>query len=329
MSSLNEVQKVADALAKNLDADILLFNAPLQRGVDRKIISLCASRKKRRNVLLIIVSEGGDADVAYRVSRCLQSTYTPGGKFICLISGYCKSAATVLVLGANELVFSRHGELGPLDVQMTKEDELWEWQSGLTVTASLGTLNEKAFAAFEDFFFRTKYDLRGGITLKTSAEVAAELTTGLYAPIFEQFDPMHIGDAARALLIAQQYGIRLDRRARNMKKETLQDLISGYPSHGFVIDCEEAAGLFVNVRKATEEEEALEKLLGDCWCIPIDERKQTPRVEFLSTELEEVADGAEVANVPDESAQHGPGKALAQAAGATTGNGDSGKQIPV
>jgi ClpP class serine protease len=40
------------------------------------------------------------------------------------VSGYCKSAGTLIALGANELAFGEHGELGPLDVQIAKRDEV-------------------------------------------------------------------------------------------------------------------------------------------------------------------------------------------------------------
>ena len=44
-------------------------------------------------------------------------------------------------MGAHELVVSDHGELGPLAVQMSKKDELWLTQTGLTVTDTLRSLH--------------------------------------------------------------------------------------------------------------------------------------------------------------------------------------------
>ncbi|HEX6503230.1 MAG TPA: hypothetical protein VF011_08270, partial [Terriglobales bacterium] len=131
----------ANALAEALNADVFVYNAPMERGNDRKVIATVGARQRRRaNVLLLLVTEGGDPDVAYRISRCFQFSY-PEGKFFCFISGFCKSAGALVALGAYELIFSEHGEIGPIDVQMGKKDELWEWQSGLTVNASLSALN--------------------------------------------------------------------------------------------------------------------------------------------------------------------------------------------
>ena len=49
-----EVTAAAEALAAELKADIFVCNAPIERGTDRKIISLVHSRKRLRpNVLLV------------------------------------------------------------------------------------------------------------------------------------------------------------------------------------------------------------------------------------------------------------------------------------
>ena len=46
--------------------------------------------------------------------------------------------------------------------------------------------------------------------------------------------------------VAMEYGNRLNRG--NLKEGALARLISGYPSHGFIIDRDEAATLFERVR---------------------------------------------------------------------------------
>ena len=38
----------------------------------------------------------------------------------------CKSAGTLLLIGATSLIISDRGELGPLDVQLSKPDEIFE-----------------------------------------------------------------------------------------------------------------------------------------------------------------------------------------------------------
>ena len=90
---------------------------------------------------MILFTEGGDADAAYKISRLLQQWY---GQFTCFLPGYCKSAGTIVLMGANEIVINDDGEMGPVDIQMAKKDELAEYQSGLTVLTALTALHDKA-----------------------------------------------------------------------------------------------------------------------------------------------------------------------------------------
>ena len=243
------------ALANELDADVILYNGPLMRPWDNIFIQQCVTRRKRPNVLLILVTEGGDADCAYRIARCLQTQYE---KFQLFVTGYCKSAGTLLATGAHELIISDHGELGPLDVQLSKKDELWQRQSGLIGLDTLRALQGSAFEAFEQFFLQLKAKSGDTVSLRTATEIAAELTSGLFAPLYAQVDPLDIGEARRAMSIAQDYGNRLFQQGRNIAEEgVLERLTSAYPSHGFVIDRLEAKGLFLNVREPTEQESAL------------------------------------------------------------------------
>jgi membrane-bound ClpP family serine protease len=152
----------ANAIANATDTDVILINGTIYRPLDKEVISLCQGRTRRTNVMLILVTEGGDADAAFRIARCLQTSYK---RFTLFVTGYCKSAGTLIALGAEELVFLETGELGPLDVQMTKPDELVQTQSGLTLTSALETLNEQAFKAFESFMLSTIG--RGGAQIST------------------------------------------------------------------------------------------------------------------------------------------------------------------
>lgn len=127
----------------------------------------------------MLVTTGGDPDAAYRIARCLQTNYE---RFLLYVSDYCKSAGTIIALGAHELVMSDHGELGPLDVQMFKKDEIWERQSELTVMDALSALQDNALKAFEQFFLHTKGKIGGSITLRTASQIATEMTTGLLTP---------------------------------------------------------------------------------------------------------------------------------------------------
>ncbi|MCY3963658.1 MAG: hypothetical protein OXG83_01365 [Acidobacteria bacterium] len=277
------IQELADAVAAERQADVILYNGPIQRHTDGQLIATCASRQRHPNVLFILVTMGGDADAAYRIARCLQESYA---NYVLYVSGYCKSAGTLCAIGANQLVISDHGELGPLDVQMFKKDELWETQSGLTVLDSLLALQDNAFSAFEKFFLNTKARSGGSVTLRTATKIATEMATGLFAPLYGQLDPLHIGEAARAMSIAGHYGRRLLSKGRNIPDDALDFLMSQYPSHGFVIDREEARSLFSQVAAPSAAERALADALGDIALWPRNPVSGEPHspFHFLSAE---------------------------------------------
>ena len=71
-------QEVADAMAKENNCDVLLLNGLISRPLDIQLIDLCASRRRQANILFVLVTEGGDADPAYRIARCLQESYEVG-----------------------------------------------------------------------------------------------------------------------------------------------------------------------------------------------------------------------------------------------------------
>ena len=190
-----EKKSAADIVAEQLDADVILYNGFLHRPQDELLIGECTKRCRRENVLLVLVTPGGDADPAYRIAKCLQTKYK---RFFLYVSGYCKSAGTLVAIGAHELIISDHGELGPLDVQLSKEDELGERRSGLAISNTLEQLQNDAFDAFEQFFLEIKKRSRGSITSRMATQIATDMVTGLFAPLYGQVNPLSIGEAGRA-----------------------------------------------------------------------------------------------------------------------------------
>jgi hypothetical protein len=248
------IEQVSD----ELDADIVLLNADLERGIDNRFIAGIKRAKQHQNLMLILVTNGGDADVAYRIARYAQNNYE---KFIVFVSGYCKSAGTLCVLGAHEIIMCDQGELGPLDVQFFKKDDLGETNSGLVIEEALNSLQYKAFAMFERNMMAIKSKSRGQISFRLATEIATKISVGLFEPIIRQIDPVMLGDVGRSMAIAKAYGARLKIEGKNLCEGSLDILVDTYPSHGFVIDRRDAEKLFLNIKKPTNEEELLVQIL--------------------------------------------------------------------
>ncbi len=251
------------SIHKSLDADVYYVSGGLHAPA-HEALRLCVEQYAAKpNCLLLLTTLGGDADVAYGMARCLQRKYE-NGRFVVFVSETCKSAGTLLTIGANELIMTDHSDLGPLDVQLGKPDELGEVISGLTPVQALKFLSDETFKLFEYYFLELMRRSDYRITTKTASEIASRITTGLFAPIYAQLDPMRLGEYRRDMMVAAEYGKRLDQgnlKTGEARSDPLQRLTHEYPSHGFVIDREEAQEIFNMVRPPERQETALAALL--------------------------------------------------------------------
>jgi hypothetical protein len=238
------------------DADLYIFNGPIEGDTSQHFVSLvCNKKDRRKHVFLFLTTHGGDPHAAYRMAKTLRRKYPR--KFRLLVAGPCKSAGTLIALGASEIAFGPRGELGPLDVQMTKPDEIFVFGSGLDVLQAVSAVTDTAFRQFETYMVQLASKSGGSISTKTASEIASQFATGLFNPIMAQIDPLRLGETQRAITIATEYGQRLSQGLDNLQASALDRLIVSYPSHGFVIDLEEAQKLFVNVSEFSSPEFAI------------------------------------------------------------------------
>ena len=119
------------------------------------------------------------------MTRYLKTCHS-NGKLLLLIDRVCKSAGTLVALGADALIMSDRAELGPLDTQLEKPDEVGGHHSGLVVVQTLRTLQEETFRLFEDYFLKLRARSGLRITTRTAAELACTMATGLFGPTYAQ-----------------------------------------------------------------------------------------------------------------------------------------------
>lgn len=261
----DDINELIRAVESSYEANVFLHIGNMDPNYDDNFmhwIKNCGERKK--NALLILHTLGGSADVAYRIARAFQIFYVgsskesqekSGGKFIIYVASECKSAGTLLAIGSDLIIMNHESELGPLDVQLRKPDEVGERTSGLAPMQAMNSLRNQAMSHYKELFKALRYDLE--LSTRISVEVAVSLTTGLLSPIYAQLDPIRMGEIERTMDIASAYGERLSKQSKSLKEGALGRLIADYPSHGFVIDRLEAKELFSNVDEPTPELERL------------------------------------------------------------------------
>lgn len=216
-------------------------------------------------VALLIESPGGSAECAYSIAKLLQRRC---GAFTAIVANWAKSAATLLALGASEIILAEHGQLGPLDVQVydpAREEE----NSALNETQAL----ERLHAAGLEALVNTLYALRAGLMspqhratkkFETLLPHAVKFVAESMRPLYEKVDVVQYTARLRDLKIAEEYAVRLlaPNYSRYKAKKLASSLVEEYPDHGFVIDFGEAKSLGMNVVEPTLEQSVqLDKIL--------------------------------------------------------------------
>ena len=248
----------AARLMDTSDRDLLVFSGSIDSdNCDTFISQLLEHGDRRKKAALFLCTYGGDPHAAYRMARVLRRCYPDDVRI--LIGSQCKSAGTMIALCADSLGFSDFGELGPLDTQLSRPDEVMQRASGLEVFSTLQYLTDHAFSCFEQNMLAIIRRSGQTVSTRLASEIASKLATGLMKPRTAQLDPYRIGIAQRGLEVTKVYGRQIA-NTKNLKSDAdtvVQHLVNDYPTHAFVIDREEASSLFKNVDGFSASEQEL------------------------------------------------------------------------
>lgn len=252
MTSKNFDEALRSIQALEPDRDHILISHGINRHLHQVLSARLKVHQRSDKCTVFLTTYGGDPHAGFRIARCLRHHYR---EVRLAVPSYCKSAGTLVAICANELAIGDMGELGPLDLQVTKPDDVMERGSGLDYMQGLQVALMHAHQAF-GLFMEVR---RGGIRLPTkqAGELATNMAIGMVAPLYAQIDPNRIGEMQRAIQIAKEYGERLDAYSNNLKQGALERMVADYPAHGFVIDRKEAKTLFNRVKPMSGAEDDL------------------------------------------------------------------------
>jgi Serine dehydrogenase proteinase len=259
----------ADEVEKAYDADVYLYSGPIDdSGFGELVRAITTAGIKHDKCLLLLTTNGGSANSAYQIARFIQKQYS---KFILFTPSYCKSAGTLIALGAHQLIMDEFSELGPLDIQLPSPDDIVGQKSGLLAKAAFENLAEVTTEFYEHFLIRIKARSGNKVSFRLASEISTALTTQLLPKVFEQINPDVLGSDFRDLNVATEYGGRLAQKSGNPKRSTVNDLVRKYPSHDFIIDNDEAGSLFNSVVKP---QQCLYQLIGTLGPAPYQEQRR-------------------------------------------------------
>jgi peptidoglycan/xylan/chitin deacetylase (PgdA/CDA1 family) len=204
--------------------------------------------KAKGPVALVIDSPGGYADVAYRIARTF---CRHAGSFVAVVPRWAKSAATLLTLGAEELILAHDAEIGPLDVQVY-DHEREQRGSALDEIQALDQLHRVALKQLNQNLVAMRYITRRRYDVVLPH--ASKLASDMMQPLLDKIDTVHYAKQSRLLAVAGEYAVRLmaPRIPKDQARDIADRLVKRYPEHGFVIDRREAKEM-LNLRDHSDE----------------------------------------------------------------------------
>jgi hypothetical protein len=214
---------------------------------------------------LLIASFGGDPMVAWRIMSLIWQRVD---QVSVLIPQSAYSAATLVALGANEIIMHPNGHLGPVDMQITTFGDSGARQFS---TEDIG--------AFLDF-------VRDVLKISDQEHVRM-----LFELTCKEVGSLGIGFTARSSKLAVDLGERLlahhmeDDENRSKLRLLVQTMSRKFQSHAYPVSRREALEIGLPVNK--DRDAKLEKLMWEVWleiekdlkeCVPFD-----PLFELLNS----------------------------------------------
>lgn len=238
-----------------LDIDTILPQSVFQVQTELK-------NKNFEEIDVILHTPGGHIESAFNITKLLRRH----NKKVNIVVPYmAKSAGTLICLGADKLILNTISELGPLDTQIR---EIREGDSSTYKSALNGfkALEQVRAHAIENLDLAAKLLVsRSGLKMSDAIKLAIEFSGKTSGCLYNQLNPITIGEYARALEVGERYGITILSQYMGWNVENanaiVRKLVYDYPSHGFIIDIEEIKLLGLNVEEATGTElEAIENI---------------------------------------------------------------------
>jgi len=252
-------QTISKLEAKRKSKIFCLVHCPEDDGhiCEPTFVSLLQERQGFKNLdtlEVLLHSPGGSAEIAYQAVRFFRRHCK---KLNVIVPLTAKSAATLMCVGADAIYMGELAELGPIDVQIRNPIEKG--------AKSISPLDEFKSAEFLRDYAVEILDVftllilrRSGMSVKESLHESLHFTAEIMRPLYEQLDPLEIGEYKRALAIGGEYADRLLAMTKNPRATAISEaLLSKYPSHGFVIDRNEARSLGLPVHALEETQENL------------------------------------------------------------------------
>lgn len=219
-------------------------NAQISDDAVRPLFDVLRQMGKVGQIDLFLYSKGGVAEVPWRIASALRQ-YSDSWSI--LIPFRANSAATLLALGADEIIFGEHGELGPIDPTQYFQKPGSAAGEGISVEDVMAYLR----------FVQEEVGLSDQVAL---AQGLGHLSQNIGAVSLGSVHRLrsHIRDVALRMLASQKEP--LNERIRETIVDTLATKVY---AHGHAISFQEAKA--INLRAVAAQED-VEKAMWNLLC---------------------------------------------------------------
>ena len=213
---------------------------------------------------IIIRSWWWDPNIAYKIVKLLRRSFK---KINFIVIWWTKSAATLIVLSWDEIIFWPEWELWPLDMQVWRESThspTFIQDSALIDSEALHNIEENSQKLFLEYYSLLYRSKMVKIDAKDISSQIFNYIANLYKPLIEQLDVFQISKMKRSLNVWAWYAERVlktpkkdpDWKEQLHNRDNIRDLIEHLvnqcPDHGYNIDQWVLSTYLTNTKESIE-----------------------------------------------------------------------------
>lgn len=237
-------------LASKRQRPVLCIHGDMDGDALAEVVAKASELKEHAKLSILLKSPGGYIDDAYRMVLILRK-HTEDIEV--LVPYEAKSVATFFCLAANRIYMGQQGELGPIDPQILSLSGSAKRVSALELFNALDHLLNHSLDSLDAIIRHLLATARMNVpyAIENAQPLLSAITSSLYAKV----DFHELGEAGRSLAISEEYAIRVMTRwgysgmSNADRMSIVRHLVWDYPTHGFVIDLEEAQNIGLKAEK--------------------------------------------------------------------------------
>ena len=256
-SEQSPANKLLSEFASATGSAVMLLNSDIDDACWVSVTKWLQLIGRQERLSLFLTSDGGSIEDAFWIVTAIREQCD---SVDVLVPDRAKSAATLIALAADRIIFGRFGELGPLDPQVPDTAGGFGRRSPLEIVKALEYLRTYYLETFD--IAMSLLLRRTGMDVAHALEHGIQLLSPIAEPLYNWVNYRELGEAVRGLAVGENYAKAVMRKWSPISEDSIDDIVRQlvweYPEHGYIIDMEEARRIGLgNVGRLDEDSERL------------------------------------------------------------------------